>query len=228
LLPESHDTARRQAARDVGPAPKTRAVLAEKPEILGLMLVAMLVIGSAAMMETTFAMFASDHLGWSPRDVGLGFGLIGTVSVVMQAGGAAPLARRFGSKRVAVMGIVGYALGLGLLGLTGLGDWAGAPMVMTALGVTALGVGMFNPAFQTMVATATDERDRGLVNGLTQGASAGGRILGPAISGTIYAGLGMAAPFLGGSALMLVALVVTLRLHLGDEPGTVGSEAVSR
>ncbi len=217
-LPESHDTARRQAARDSGGAPRALAVMADKPEVVGLMLVAVLVIGSAAMMETTFAMFANDRLGWSPRDVGLCFGLIGTVSSLMQAFGSAPLARRYGSRRVALFGICGYALGLGLLGLTGLGDWAGAAMVIAALGVTALGVGMFNPAYQTMVATATNERDRGLVNGLTQGASAGGRIVGPAISGSVYAGLGIAAPFLGGAALMVVALAVTMRMHLGDEP----------
>ena len=217
-LPESHDTARRQAVRDEGAAPRTMAVLKAKPEIWGLMLVAVLVIGSAAMMETTFAMFADDRLGWSPRDVGLCFGLIGTVSALMQALGAAPLARRFGSRTVALFGICGYALGLGLMGVTGLGDWAGAGMVIFALAVTAMGVGMFNPAYQTLVAAATDERDRGLVNGLTQGASAGGRILGPAISGSVYVGLGIAAPFLGGAALMLVALVVTMRIHLGEEP----------
>ncbi len=230
-LPESHDTARRQAARDEGAAPKALAVMKAKAEVVSLMLVAVLVIGSAAMMETTFAMFADDHLGWSPRDVGLCFGLIGTISAVMQAAGAAPLARRFGSRRVALFGIFGYALGLGLLGLTGLGDWAGTGMVIGALAVTAMGVGTFNPAYQTLVAAATDERDRGLVNGLTQGASAGGRIVGPAISGSVYAGLGIAAPFLGGAALMLVALAVTMRIHLGEEPegaDTVGSGARSR
>jgi MFS family permease len=206
-------------------------VMAAKPEVVGLMLVAVLVIGSAAMMETTFAMFADDRLGWSPRDVGLCFGLIGTISATMQAVGAGPLERRFGSRRVALFGIVGYSLGLGLLGLTGLGDWAGTGMVLAALAVTAMGVGTFNPAYQTLVAAATDERDRGLVNGLTQGASAGGRIIGPAISGSVYAGLGIAAPFLGGAALMLVALVVTMRIHLGEEPervDTVGSETGSR
>ena len=217
-LPESHGTVRRQAARDEGAAPRAMEVLKAKPEVWGLMLVAVLVIGSAAMMETTFAMFADDRLGWSPRDVGLCFGLIGTVSAGMQALGAAPLARRFGSRRAALFGICAYALGLGLMGLTGIGDWAGAPMVICALAVTAMGVGMFNPAYQTLVAAATDERDRGLVNGLTQGASAGGRILGPTISGSVYAGLGIAAPFLGGAALMLVALAVTMRIHLGEDP----------
>jgi MFS family permease len=116
------------------------------------------------------------------------------------------------------MGICAYALGLGMLGIAGTIEGYGATLVLLALTVTALGVGLFTPAYQTLVAAATDERDRGLVNGLTQGASAGGRIVGPTISGSVYAGLGIAAPFLGGAALMLVALAVTMRIHLGEQP----------
>lgn len=221
-LPESLGKVRRQAVKDAGRGPTAGEVMRAKPAVIGLMVVAALVIGSAGMMETTFAMFADDRLGWSPRDVGLSFGLIGSISVIMQAGATAPLARRFGARNVALMGIVGYAVGLGALGLTGIGDWADGPMVLVALAVTALGVGMFNPAFQTMVAAATDDRDRGLVNGLTQGASAGGRIVGPAISGSIYVGAGIAAPFLAGAALMVVALVVAARG--GMDGGVVGRD----
>jgi len=216
LLPESHDTHRRAAANAEGTAPSTREVIAAKPELVGLMIIAVLVIGSAAMMETTFAMFADDRLGWSPRDVGLCFGLIGSISSLIQATATAPLAHRYGSRNVALLGICGYALGLAMMGLTGIGTWAGGGMVIVALAVTALGVGLFNPAYQTLVAAATSERDRGLVNGLTQGASAGGRIIGPAISGVVYVSLGIAAPFLGGAALMVVALAVTTRIHLGE------------
>jgi DHA1 family tetracycline resistance protein-like MFS transporter len=213
-LSESLDRARRHAVKAAGGGPRAAEVLAEKPQVWALMLVAALVIGSAGMMETTFAMFADDHLGWSPRDVGLSFGLIGSISAVMQASLAGPLSRRYGARRVALLGISGYALGLACLGLTALGDWAGSAMVLAALAVTAVGVGMFNPAYQTLVAATTADRDRGLINGLTQGASAGGRIFGPAVSGSIYAGIGIAAPFLGGAALMLVALVVAGRLGL--------------
>jgi MFS family permease len=115
------------------------------------------------------------------------------------------LSKRFGAANVVLGGVVAYAAGL--LGLV-LAD--GAVAVLVALSVTAVGVGMFNPAYQTMVAATTDDRDRGLVNGLTQGASAMGRIIGPAVSGAIYQGLGVTMPFLVGAALMLVALIVAV------------------
>jgi MFS transporter, DHA1 family, tetracycline resistance protein len=156
-------------------------------------------------METTFALFADDQLGWSPRQVGLAFGLIGVVSAVIQGLGAAPLARRFGASKVVLGGICAYALGL-----LGLALASGGPAVLVALAVTATGVGMFNPAFQTLVAATTDDDDRGLINGLTQGGSAVGRIIGPAVSGAIFQGWGPAMPFVVGAAVMIIALAVAV------------------
>lgn len=202
---------RREVA--AGPSPSAPALLRARPVVLLLMLVALLVIGAAAMMETTFAMFAGDVLSWSPREVGLSFGLIGTISAALQALAAAPLARRFGSHRVARLGILAYAAGLLALGLADT-----AATTLGALAVTSAGVGLFTPAFQTLVADMTTDSDRGLVNGLTQGASAMGRILGPAVSGSIYQGFGPASPFLAGAGLMLVALAVALRAGLKPRP----------
>ncbi len=210
-LPESLDRSRRQAVKDAGGGPTMREVLAAKPEVLGLMAVTALVIGGAAMMETTFALFAEDRLGWGPRSVGLCFALIGSISVLLQGGGAAPLARRFGSRKVMLAGTLAYAAGMAGLALVGLEERAGTAEVLAALAVIALGVGLFSPAYQSMVSETTEDRDRGLINGLTQGASSGGRIIGPAISGVLYAGLGVSSPFLAGAALMLLALVVAAR-----------------
>ncbi|MFQ3666333.1 MAG: MFS transporter [Sphingomonadaceae bacterium] len=206
-LPESLPAQRRAITRAAGPGPTMKSVLGSKPTVAALMLVAVLVIGSAAMMETTFALFADDMLRWSPRDVGLSFGFIGAISAALQAGAAAPLARRFGARRVALGGIALYAAGL-----LGMGLATNAIAMLAALAVTASGVGVFNPAYQTLVAATTDDADRGLVNGLTQGASAMGRILGPAVSGSFYQGLGPASPFLIGAALMAVALAVALKV----------------
>jgi MFS transporter, DHA1 family, tetracycline resistance protein len=202
-LPESLTRERRAATRAAGGGPSIGEVLRGKPAIGGLVLVVLLVIGSAAMMETTFALFADDRLGWSPRQVGLAFGLIGVISATIQGLGAAPLARRFGAGQVVLGGICAYALGL-----LGLAFANGGPAVLLALAVTATGVGMFNPAFQTLVAATTDDEDRGLINGLTQGGSAVGRIIGPAVSGAIFQGWGPAMPFVVGAAVMIIALAV--------------------
>ena len=204
-LPESLTPERRAATRAAGGGPSARDILRQKPAVLGLILLVLIVIGSAAMMETTFALFADDRLSWTPREVGLAFAFIGIVSAIIQGAGAGPLARRFGANRVALIGITAYALGM-----LGLGLATGGIEVLMALALTATGVGMFNPAYQTMVAATTNDLDRGLINGMTQGGSAVGRIIGPAVSGAIFQGLGPAMPFLLGSAIMVIAFFLAI------------------
>jgi MFS family permease len=70
----------------------------------------------------------------------------------------------------------------------------------------AVGLGLFNPAFQTLTSDQTNDADRGLVMGMTQGASSLGRIIGPAVSGSIYQGIGHGAPFGIGAGVMVLAL----------------------
>ncbi len=213
FLPESLTPARRAAARAAAggaPAPGIAAVLRAKPVVALLALFTLLVIGSAAMMETVFAYLGKDVFGWGPRDVGLAFGAAGVVSVLLQGGGAGPLAQRLGSAGVANLGVAFYAAGLAALALAQDGT-----ALVAALMLTGVGLGLFNPAFATLAANATSDGDRGLVMGLTQGASSMGRVLGPAASGFIFAGIGPRAPFATGAAVMVLALGVGLLISRG-------------
>jgi DHA1 family tetracycline resistance protein-like MFS transporter len=170
-----------------------------------LMLLTLLVIGSAAMMETTMAFFAHDRFDWGPRNVGFIFGGVGIISAALQGGGAAPLAKRFGSANLAIWGVVAYALGL-----AGIANSTTEAMLIASLAVMAVGLGLFNPAFQTLTSDQTNDADRGLIMGLTQGASSLGRVIGPAVSGAIYQGIGKAAPFGIGAGVMLLALFAAI------------------
>ncbi len=204
-LPESLTADRRAAVRAASAPPRTSAVLKEKPVIWALMALTLLVIGSAAMMETTFAFFARDRFAWGPRDVGLAFGLVGIIAATLQGGFAAPLNRRFGGGTVLVAGVLVYAVGLGTMGIA-----TGSTMLLVTLGTTAGAVGLFNPAYQTLVAAESDDSDRGLVNGLTQGASSLGRVIGPGVSGSVYQNFGQGAPFTAGALIMVVALILAI------------------
>lgn len=205
LLPESLTAERRAEAHTSRSDMKLGEVLSAKPVIWALMALTLLVIGSAAMMETTLAFFAHDSFGWGPSDVGLSFGAVGLISALLQGGAAGPLARRFGSGPLAVAGVCFHAAGLGLLAIAG----SSAAMI-AGLAVMAIGLGLFNPAFQTLTSDQTNDGDRGLVMGLTQGASSLGRVIGPAVSGTIYTGIGHRAPFGIGAVIMVAAIGVAL------------------
>ena len=213
LLPESLTEERRAEAHASRSDLKAGEVLRAKPVIWALMVLTLLVIGSAAMMETTLAFFAHDEFGWGPSDIGLSFGAVGLISALLQGGAAGPLARRFGSGALAVTGVLFHTLGLGLLALASSGL-----TMMGALAVMSIGLGLFNPAFQTLTSDQTSDGDRGLVMGLTQGASSLGRVVGPAVSGSIYAGIDHRAPFAIGALVMALAIGVALLVARAPRP----------
>jgi DHA1 family tetracycline resistance protein-like MFS transporter len=202
-LPESLTDERRARAAAHGGAPALRALIAAKPLVAWLTLLNFLALAAAALMEATFALWADDILGFSPRDVGLSFGLVGLISAAAQALLAAPLARRFGASRVVVGALAMYTAGL-----AGLAMATGPLSALVTLGITAVGVGLYNPAFQTIVADATNDADRGLINGVTQGGSSLGRIAGPIAGGPIYEGFSPSAPFAFGAVAMLASLAL--------------------
>ncbi len=202
LLPESLTSERRAQARVARSEFSAADLLRAKPVVIALMVLTLLVIGSAAMMETTLAFFAHDDFAWGPSNVGLAFGGVGLISAALQGGGAGPLARRFGSATMAICGVAFHAAGLALLAIAG-----SSGMMIAGLAVMAVGLGLFNPAFQTLTSDQTNDGDRGIVMGLTQGASSLGRVFGPAVSGAIYQTFGHRSPFGLGAAIMLLALI---------------------
>jgi MFS family permease len=214
-LPESLTAERRARAAEQGAAPPLRALIAAKPLVAWLTLLNFLALAAAALMEATFALWADDILGFSPRDVGLAFGLVGLISAAAQAVLAAPLARRFGASRVVVL-----ALALYTAGLAGLAMATGAPSALLALAVAAMGVGLYNPAFQTIVADTTNDADRGLINGVTQGGSSLGRIAGPIAGGPMYEGFSPSAPFAFGAVAMLASLALATAMARPARRGT--------
>lgn len=210
-LPESLTKERREAVASAKSGLSVREVLRAKPLVCLLIMLTLFVIGSAAMMETTLAFFAHDEFAWGPKQVGLSFGAVGLISAALQGGAAGPLAKRFGSGTLAVAGVAFH-----LLGLAGLAVSSSGSGMIVALGVMAIGLGLFNPAFQTLVSGQTNDTDRGLVNGLTQGGSSLGRVIGPAVSGTLYQGISHRAPFAIGAAVMVVALIAAMLASRGS------------
>ncbi len=205
LLPESLTAERRAEARASGVSLKPGEVLRAKPIIWALMVLSLLVISGAALMETSLAFFASDMFSWGPRSVGLSFAAVGLISASLQGGAAGPLAKRFKSSSLASFGVAAHAAGLFLLAAS-----YSPTAMMLGLAVMALGLGLFNPAFQTLTSEQTNDSDRGLVMGLTQGASSLGRVIAPAATGVIYQGIGFHAPFGIGAVIMVIAFATAL------------------
>jgi MFS family permease len=202
-LPESHTPDNR--ARHA-PVPRRRIawdVIATRPILARLIGAVLLITIAQSILESIVAIWAMDQLGFGPRPVGLYLLLLGALVVAMQGGAAGQLTRRFGEKAVAVTGVVVY-----IAGLVALAAARDLPLLLLGGILVGLGTGAYQPSLSSLASKQAGANERGLVMGTYQSATSLARIIGPSISGALYASIAFNAPFLAGVAVTLPALVL--------------------
>lgn len=196
-----------EARRKVGEKRVSRvALLFSRPALIRFIVIMFLVIAAQAMMETVFGLWADAELQWRAREVswtlaGLGFG-----AALLQGGAAGRLSRLLGERTTLLIGLALFAAGFG-----GMGVARDAAALIAALTALVIGIGLVTPALNALIAAQADEQERGAVMGLSQSASALGRVAGPLASGPLFEAITPGAPFIAASVLTLVALFVALR-----------------
>ena len=95
-------------------------------------------------------------------------------------------------------------------GFAGLAVSHEAPTMAASLTALVIGIGLATPALNSLIAAQAAEDERGEVMGLSQSASALGRVAGPLGAGALFDQLGSAAPFAMAAVLIMAALFVTL------------------
>lgn len=191
-----------RSQRDM-PQPRRFALLASKPVLARFVAVMFLMIAAQALMETTFGLWAKAELQWGPRQVGWSLAALGVGAVLLQGGGAGRASRALGERMTLLIGLVLFVAGFGGLAVSH------TPAAMAAA-LTALvaGIGLSTPALNALIAEQAAGDERGAVMGLSQSASAFGRVAGPLGAGAIFDGFGHAAPFAMAALLGLAALFV--------------------
>ncbi len=178
-----------------------------RPVLSRLLVVFFLVILAFAGMEATFALWAMRQFSWGPAQVGYIFTYVGLLSAVMQGGLIGPLTRRFGEKSLLLGGLALIALGLLLLPLA-----AFLAPLLVAVTALALGMGAMQPSLNSLISRRAGLDEQGEVMGVAQSVGSLSRVLGPAIAGALFAGLGPDSPFVAGAIVVAAALLVGLRL----------------
>jgi MFS transporter, DHA1 family, tetracycline resistance protein len=186
--------------------PRRMALLTSRPALLRFVVVMFLVITAQALMETTFGLWADAELAWGPREVGWTLAGLGAGAVVLQGGGAGRAARLLGERLTLLIGLALFAAGFG--GLAVSHEVATMAASLTAL---VIGIGLATPALNALIAVQAAESERGAVMGLSQSASALGRVAGPLGAGALFDQLGAGAPFAAAAVLIIGALFVALR-----------------
>jgi DHA1 family tetracycline resistance protein-like MFS transporter len=158
-------------------------------------------------IETILALWSDHTLGWGPERNGYAYAFMGFVAVVVQGFAVGPLTRALGEGRVVACGAVAVMAGAVLAPVAG-----GAAGLYIALGLITGGVCVTGPTLTSLVSHYAGANERGTVLGLSQSSAGLGRILGPALSGTVFARMGPDWPFLAGALVMALMLALSLVL----------------
>jgi DHA1 family tetracycline resistance protein-like MFS transporter len=205
-LPESL-TAEQRARHADQRAPRTAwRQLINRPALAMLVGTILLVTIAHSMLESIVAIWAMDRFGFGPRQIGFYLLFLGALMVSMQGGAAGRLARRYGEKNLALAGVSSYLCGLLLLAFA----HELAPMIAGGM-LCGLGAGAYLPSLSSLVSKQAEPQERGVIMGTYQSATSLARIIGPTVSGAIYAGIAFNAPFLAGVLVAAPALVLIAR-----------------
>ncbi|MEI7705333.1 MAG: MFS transporter [Deltaproteobacteria bacterium] len=210
LLPEPAQHV--AAARSRG---RVQALLDElrKPGIRRVLFIYLVVTLAFSAMEATYAFLAQRRFGLHERQVGWVFAYIGVIVVLVQGGLIGPLTRRFGEKRLLVVGSLLQGVALAALPFA-----SGTAGLLLASAPLALGSGLATPSLMSLLSRFSRAEDQGGTLGIGQSASALGRIIGP-LAGTMAFASWPAGPYLGGAALMVVGAVVGSTLAVPGKGG---------
>lgn len=187
------------------PRPRRLAMLVSRPALTRFVAVMFLMITAQALLEATFGLWADATLNWGPRGVGWALAGLGVGAVLLQGGGAGRAARVMGER---MMLLCGLALLAGAFAGLAVAETEGA--MIAALVALVIGLGLTTPALNALIASQAGEQERGAVMGLSQSASALGRVVGPLGAGFIFDAYGPGAPYVFAALLTIAALFVAL------------------
>jgi MFS family permease len=167
-------------------------------------------------MEATMVFLAAQACGFTPKDNGLLFVMMGVVSAFIQGFFFRRLAPRIGQKPFAVVGLAASVPGFALLALV---NWyPHTALLVAGAAVLATGTGLTFPALSTMVSLGADPTRQGWVSGSFRSAGALGRAIGPLLAAVVYFRFSPAAPYVVGAVGLLVPLALVAGTRVGKGP----------
>lgn len=185
LLKPGQTTAPPPGARSAPLHLKTYTAYFSRPELRGPLTQFFFYVLSFSMFISGFALFAERRFSWhgemfGPREIGLVFGYVGLLGVIVQAGLLGRLSATLGDRRLIAAGFVTLIGGLVLLS---------ASTMLAALAVaatlTALGNSVLRPALSSVITKHAQRHEQGAVAGVMTSLVSMGSIISPLIGGVL-------------------------------------------
>jgi ferrochelatase len=158
-------------------------------------------------MEFTLTFLAMERLEYSSLDNAYMFIFIGFIIALVQGGYVRRKAAIVGEKRMAVNGLVTTLPGLVIIAYA-----TNSFMLYLGLFFLAVGSSMTIPTLTSLVSLYTPANEQGRSIGIFRSLGALARVVGPLTAAIIYWRVGGEAPYLYGSAFLLIPIIMISRL----------------
>jgi DHA1 family tetracycline resistance protein-like MFS transporter len=182
--------------------------LAGRVEIRGLVIVYTLMTFAQITLHMTWVLYTNFRFGWTPRDNGIALFCVGLCAAVVQAGLLGVLIKRFGEKRLAMLGLTSGALAYLAYGLATQG-WMMYVFILCNLLSFATG-----PALQGILSKATDPSAQGELMGSLHSLSSMASVIMPVVGTFILGAVSHLPPqdWRIGSTFFLCAVMQALAI----------------
>lgn len=151
-------------------------------------------------LETTFALYISDLYGFTSKDLGYMFLIMGIIAAFVQGGLIGRMVKKLGEAAVLTIGMLLYGIGFFAIPLSG-SFW----VLALTLSLFGAGQGMIRATATAMITHRTTQ-GQGVTTGAISSMDSLGRILGPLAGGAVYQ-FAHSGPFLLGGLLMVLILL---------------------
>lgn len=179
------------------------------PTIKLLFVINTLFIAAFSMWQIASPLLWKQHFYFNDKEIGYIFGFIGLCSVLIQGGLVGFFVRKFGEKRMLIIGT--STMAIGLLAFPFVPQKLFIPLELLAIMTIALSNGLIMPATNSLVSKLAPKDKQGTVLGALQSIGSLARTIGPLMSGVLYMWF-YEMPYIAGASLMLIALYFAIRV----------------
>jgi len=210
-LPET-----RRPTTVVGPrGPRTPT----SPVLRHLAIIGFITVIAFTAFEATFSLFGDRRFGLTEASSAAVFLGVGLVLVAVQGGLYGRLVDRFGLHRLFTIGLAMLVVGLALMAVA-----FGCLVLILALLLLAVGQGCASPSLTSLVTQHAPPDRRGEALGFQQSAYGVARVLGPPAAGAMFDRIGIWSPYVAGSVLCGVAMVLVVVWGVDRRMSVVASD----
>jgi multidrug resistance protein len=187
----------------------------KRPVLNELYILNFVYITAFAMMQITAAILWIEHYFLNEKEVGFVFMFIGLISAILQGGFVGKLNKTFGEKKLLFIGGFSMITGLLIIPYVPLNHFW---LMFVSMTFIAFSNACITPAITSLISQSAKHGEQGQALGMNQSFGSLARVAGPALGGFLYQ-LHFSLPYLGGSALMVICIL--LSRHLAKQKASI-------